>query len=80
MKRFCILLSILAILNMGVSIADAQRWIPDTNLRTAVRETLDLADGARLTKAAMRRSDRTLGDQRQWGKRSEGFGIRNKSS
>ena len=54
MRRFCILLSILAILNMGVSIADAQRWIPDTNLRTAVRETLDLADRARLTKAAMR--------------------------
>ena len=54
MKRFCVLLSILAILNMGVSIADAQRWIPDTNLRTAVRETLDLADGDRLTKAAMR--------------------------
>ena len=54
MKRFCVLLSILVVLNMGVSIADAQRWIPDTNLRTAVRETLDLADGARLTKAAMR--------------------------
>ena len=54
MKRFCVLLSILAILNMGVSIADAQRWIPDTNLRAAVRDALDLADGDRLTKAAIR--------------------------
>ena len=71
MKRSCILLLVLAILNMGVSIADAQvgqrpwarpliqqqpqyKWIPDTNLRTAVREVLDLADGDRLTKAAMR--------------------------
>ena len=39
---------------MGVSIADAQRWIPDTNLRAAVRDALDLADGDRLTKAAIR--------------------------
>ena len=54
MKRFCVLLSILAILNMGVSIADAQKWIPDTNLRAAVRDALDLADGDRLTKAAIR--------------------------
>ena len=54
MKRFCVLLSILAILNMGVSIADAQRWIPGTNLRAAVRDALDLADGDRLTKAAIR--------------------------
>ena len=54
MKRFCVLLSILAILNMGVSIAEAQRWIPDTNLRAAVRDALDLADGDRLTKAAIR--------------------------
>ena len=54
MKRFCVLLSILAILNMGVSVADAQRWIPDTNLRAAVRDALDLADGDRLTKAEIR--------------------------
>ena len=82
MKRFCILLLILAILNMGVSIADAQviqrpwgrpliqqqpqyKWIPDTNLRTAVREALDLADGDRLRKAAMRDLTELSAIQRQ---------------
>ena len=62
MKRFCVLLSILAILNMGVSIADARqrpwgpliqqqpqyKWIPDTNLRTGVRRGIGLRlDGDR---------------------------------
>ena len=49
MKRFCILLSILAILNMGVSIADAQ-WMPDTNLRNGVRRALGFVSGDVLTK------------------------------
>ena len=53
MKRFCALLLILTILNIGVSVADAQKWIPDTNLRTVVREALDLTDGDNLRKAAM---------------------------
>ena len=49
MKRFCILLSILAILNMGVSVADAQ-WMPDTNLRNGVRRALGFVSGDVLTK------------------------------
>ena len=49
MKRFCVLLSILAILNMGVSVADAQ-WMPDTNLRNGVRRALGFVSGDVLTK------------------------------
>ena len=70
MRKFCVLLLVLATLNIGVSIADAQvpqrpwakppiqqqpqyRWIPDTNLRAAVKDALGFADDDSLTQAAM---------------------------
>ena len=49
MKRFCVLLLLLGVLNIGVSVADAQ-WMPDTNLRNGVRRALGFVSGDVLTK------------------------------
>ena len=51
MKRFCSLFLVLVVINISVSIADAQTLIPDENLQAAIRETLDIRQGRRITVA-----------------------------
>ena len=56
MKRFSTLLVILTLFSSYIHIArasDAAQWMPDANLRTAVRTSLGLADNEDLTQAKM---------------------------
>ena len=57
MKRFCIAcLCVFVILGMASGVTSAQEaWMPDPNLRQAVREALGLADGTLFTQAEMQR-------------------------
>ena len=60
MKRFYTLFAILLILSISIHVGPVQNavaaeadWMPDANLRTAVRENLGLANGVALTQAKM---------------------------
>ena len=56
MKRFYTLLVILTLFSSYIHVAgasDAAQWMPDANLRTAVRASLGLADNEDLTQAKM---------------------------
>ena len=60
MKRFSTLFAILLILSISIHVGHVQNavaneadWMPDANLRTAVRTTLGLGNGDTLTKEAM---------------------------
>ena len=56
MKRFYTLLVILTLFSSYIHVADASdaaQWMPDENLRTAVRTSLGLADNEDLTQAKM---------------------------
>ena len=56
MKRFYMLFLVLLAFSGWIYVADAQdasTWMPDANLRTAVRSALDLATGDTLTQADM---------------------------
>ena len=60
MKRFYTLFAILLILGISIHVGHVQNavaneadWMPDVNLRTAVREDLGLADNEALTQAKM---------------------------
>ena len=56
MKRFYIFLVLFLAFSSWIYVADAQdaaEWMPDANLRTAVRASLGLADGEVLTQARM---------------------------
>ena len=56
MNRFYTLIVILLVLSSWVhpvGAQDASTWMPDANLRTAVRENLGLANGVALTQAKM---------------------------
>ena len=56
MKRFYTLLVILTLFSSYIHVAsasDAAQWMPDENLRTAVRTSLGLAHNEDLTQAKM---------------------------